>query len=73
MKDTYKLSGIQRKSRTDSSKMEFPKTFELYASDHLADLKDPAFLGNAANKVTGTFGKTWAGSVYKDFVSLIEP
>ncbi|UKS24086.1 cadherin-like beta sandwich domain-containing protein [Paenibacillus sp. HWE-109] len=70
MKNTNKISGIQRKSRTDQSYMAFPKTFELYASDHLADLNDPAFLGNAANKAAGTFGKTWTGMVYKDYVSL---
>ncbi|BFT69347.1 S-layer homology domain-containing protein [Paenibacillus sp. P36] len=70
MESTYKLSGIQRKSRPNQSKMEFPKTFELYASDNLADLNDATFLANAANKVTGTFGQTWTGTVYKDFVSL---
>ncbi|MZQ80780.1 hypothetical protein GQF01_01325 [Paenibacillus sp. 5J-6] len=70
MKNTYKLSGIQRKSRPNQSKMEFPKTFELYASDHVADLNDPTFLANAANKATGTFGQTWTGTVYTDFVSL---
>ncbi|OPH59934.1 hypothetical protein BC351_18585 [Paenibacillus ferrarius] len=70
MKNTNKINGIQRKSRMDSGKMEFPKTFELYASDNLADLNDAAFLGNAANKAAGTFGKTWTGTVYKDYVSL---
>ncbi|GLX66457.1 S-layer homology domain-containing protein [Paenibacillus glycanilyticus] len=70
MKDTYKLSGIQRKSRLSQSAMEFPKTFELYASDRLADLSDPAFLDNDANKASGTFGKTWTGNVYTDFVKL---
>ncbi|MCP1311886.1 cadherin-like beta sandwich domain-containing protein [Paenibacillus tyrfis] len=70
MESTYKLNGIQRKSRPNQSAMEFPKTFELYASDNPADLNDPAFLSNAANKASGTFGKTWTGNVYTDFVSL---
>lgn len=70
MESTYKLSGIQRKSRPNQGKMEFPKTFELYASDNLADLSDPAYLANATNKATGTFGQTWTGTVYKDYVSL---
>lgn len=70
MKSTYKLSGIQRKSRPNQGKMEFPKTFELYASDNLADLNDPTFLANSANKATGTFSQTWTGTVYTDFVSL---
>ncbi|GGI45547.1 hypothetical protein GCM10008018_12710 [Paenibacillus marchantiophytorum] len=70
MKNTNKINGVQRKSRTNQSYMAFPKTFELYASDNLDDLKNPAFLDNAANKAVGTFGKTWAGTVYKDYVSL---
>ncbi|ULL14152.1 hypothetical protein DVH26_06665 [Paenibacillus sp. H1-7] len=70
MESTYKLNGIQRKSRLNQSAMEFPKNFELYASDNLADFNDSAFLNNAANKATGTFGKTWTGTVYKDYVSL---
>nr|WP_246362343.1 S-layer homology domain-containing protein [Paenibacillus alba] len=70
MKNTNKITGIQRKSRTNQSYMAFPKTFELYASDNLADFDDPAFLGNAANNAAGTFGKTWTGTVYKDYVSL---
>ncbi|NOV04712.1 cadherin-like beta sandwich domain-containing protein [Paenibacillus planticolens] len=70
MKSSYKLSGIQRKSRLNQIKLEFPKTFELYVSDSKADLNDPTFLGNTANKVTGTFNKTWTGTVYKDFVTL---
>ncbi|WP_152396654.1 cadherin-like beta sandwich domain-containing protein [Paenibacillus guangzhouensis] len=70
MEDSYQLSGIQRTSRLNQSAMEFPKEFELYASNKLTDLSDPAFLGDAANKATGTFGKTWAGTVYKDFVAL---
>ncbi|MDR6883695.1 cadherin-like beta sandwich domain-containing protein [Bacillus sp. 3255] len=73
MKNTYKLDGIQRKSRLRQNALEFPKTFELYASDHKADLSDPAFLGNAANKTTGTFGKTWTGSVYADYAALDKP
>ncbi|WP_144028304.1 cadherin-like beta sandwich domain-containing protein [Paenibacillus ferrarius] len=70
MESTYKLSGIQRKSRLSSDQLEFPKTFELYASDQLSDFDDPAFMGNAANKAVGTFGKTWTGRVYKDYVKL---
>ncbi|GMX62598.1 hypothetical protein Elgi_24030 [Paenibacillus elgii] len=70
MESTYKLNGIQRKSRPNQSAMEFPKTFELYASDNPADLNDPAFLSNTANKASGTFGKTWTGNLYTDFVSV---
>ncbi|MWV43746.1 hypothetical protein GRF59_08855 [Paenibacillus sp. HJL G12] len=70
MEDSYRLSGIQRTSRPNQSAMEFPKEFELYASDKLTDLSDPGFLSDAANKVSGEFGKTWTGSVYKDFVAL---
>ncbi|NOU73042.1 hypothetical protein GC098_16715 [Paenibacillus sp. LMG 31458] len=69
MKDTYKISGIQRKSRPTQS-LEAPNTFEFYASDNVADLSDPAFLGNAANKASGAFGKTWTGRVFSDFVAL---
>ncbi|MDQ6419535.1 cadherin-like beta sandwich domain-containing protein [Paenibacillus sp. LHD-117] len=73
MKNTFKLSGIQRTSRLSQSALEFPKAFELYASDNLADLSDPAYLGDAANRASGTFGKTWAGNVYRDFVALDKP
>lgn len=73
MANTYKLNGIQRKSRLSQTAMEFPKTFELYASDNLADLSDPSYLGDSANKASGTFGKTWAGTLYKDYVSLDKP
>ncbi|GGI45545.1 hypothetical protein GCM10008018_12700 [Paenibacillus marchantiophytorum] len=73
MKKTNKINGIQRKSRTRQADLGFPKTFELYASDNLNDLKDTAFLGNTANKVTGTFGQTWTGTVYKDYLSLDKP
>ncbi|NOU69378.1 hypothetical protein GC096_35765 [Paenibacillus sp. LMG 31461] len=73
MDSTYKLNGIQRKSRLSQTALEFPKTFELYASDNLADLNDPAYLGVPANKASGTFGKTWTGTLYKDYVSLDKP
>ena len=70
MKNSYQLSGIQRTSRLNQSALEFPKEFELYASNRLSDLSDPAFLSDAANKASGTFGKTWIGTVYKDYVAL---
>ncbi|WP_211747171.1 cadherin-like beta sandwich domain-containing protein [Paenibacillus sp. Marseille-Q4541] len=70
MKASYQLNGIQRTSRPNQSAMEFPKGFELYASDKLTDLSDPTFLDDESNKVSGVFSKTWTGSVYKDFVAL---
>ncbi|MCU6710179.1 discoidin domain-containing protein [Paenibacillus sp. J5C_2022] len=73
MKDTFKLSGIQRTSRTKLSAMEFPKEFQLYASDRLSDLSDPAFLANEENRANGVFGKTSTGTVYQDFVALDKP
>ncbi|WP_053372529.1 LamG-like jellyroll fold domain-containing protein [Paenibacillus sp. FJAT-27812] len=69
-KNSLSLSGIQRTSRMNQTASEFPKEFEVYASDNLADLSDEAFLANDANKATGIFGKTWTGSTYKDFTPL---
>ncbi|WP_422657790.1 S-layer homology domain-containing protein [Paenibacillus sp. EC2-1] len=73
MKNTYKLSGIERTSRLNQSAMEFPREFEVYASDNLEDLKDPQYLSNPANKVTGSFGKTWTTKVYKDYLAFDNP
>lgn len=69
-KNSHSLSGIQRTSRMNQTALEFPKDFEVYASDRLSDLSDAAFLANEANKATGTFGKSWTGSTYKDFTPL---
>ncbi|GBG07684.1 hypothetical protein PAT3040_02240 [Paenibacillus agaridevorans] len=73
MKESFKLSGIQRTSRPNLTALEFPKEFELYASDDLADLSDPAYLGNEANRASGTFGKTATGNTYQDFAVLDKP
>ncbi|UKS24085.1 cadherin-like beta sandwich domain-containing protein [Paenibacillus sp. HWE-109] len=70
MKSTHSINGVNRKSRLNQGDMGFPKTFELYASDNLADLKNTVYLANPANKVTGTFGKTWTGTVYSDYASF---
>src|SRR4029453_8210515 len=69
-KNSHSLSGIQRTSRMNQTALEFPKDFEVYASDRLSDLSDEAFLANEGNKATGTFDKTWSGSTYKDFTAL---
>ncbi|MFC4778840.1 LamG-like jellyroll fold domain-containing protein [Paenibacillus sp. GCM10023252] len=73
MQETFKLSGIQRMSRLNHNAKEFPKPFELYASDNLADLSDPNYLGDETNRAAGTFGQTWSGSVYRDFAKLNKP
>ncbi|WP_051620269.1 S-layer homology domain-containing protein [Paenibacillus sp. UNC451MF] len=71
--NTQRFTGIRRTSRLSQTALEFPKDFILYASDNLADLKDDAFLNNAQNKAAGTFGNTWTGTAYKDFVALDKP
>lgn len=67
MKGSKNLTGIGRTSRLSQTALEFPKDFELYASDQLSDLTDPAYLSNPANKAIGTFQKTWKGTSYQDF------
>ncbi|WP_195571357.1 cadherin-like beta sandwich domain-containing protein [Paenibacillus sp. 1001270B_150601_E10] len=70
LKNTHKITGVQRTSRLSQTAMEFPKDFELYASDNFANLSDEQYLGSGENKAAGSFGKTWSGNAYKDYVKL---